>query len=208
MKSILILTVLLSIVINSYCQSDTTLPVRIELKLIKSDTLTVSKNGWAEAIERHIYYVTTDSVKLKTFDIEVSIKNTSQDSIIIWLMSCSWTDDFEINNDYMHIQGWNCDRNSPDPFIFKGGETKTFKATLEKSIKFDYPCQYCIYGYQVLTTKLGLIVTNVRYTPKLNISTQNVFQPVDRSIWRIIWSNPLYLFGEQFKPKPIPVYKN
>ena len=123
-------------------------------------------------------------------------------------MSCSWNDGFEVNNDYMHIRGWDCDANSPSPFKFKGGETKTFKATLLKSIKFDYPCRYCVYGYQVLTTKLGLIVTNVSYTPKLNISTQNVFEPVDRSAWKIIWSNPLYLFGEQFKPKPIPVYKN
>ena len=208
MKTIFIITACLFLGIHSYCQSDTTLPIRIELKLLKSDTLTFSKSGWAEAIKRGTYEVATDSIKLKTFDIEISIKNTSQDSIAIWLMTCSWNDGFEVNNDYIHIQGWGCDANFPTPYKFKGGETKTFKATLEKSIKFDYPCRGCVYGYQVLTTKLGLIVTDVRYTPKLNISTQNVFDPVDRSKWRIVWSNPLYLFGKQFEPKPIPVYKN
>ncbi len=199
---------LLSSLITSYCQSDTNLPVKIDLKLIKSDTLTVSKNEWVDEIKRYNYEVTTDSVKIKTFDIEVSIKNTSQDSIVIWLMSCSWNDDFEINNEYMYINGWDCDANRPSPFKFKSGETKTFKATLEKSIKFDYPCQNCIYGYQELTTRLGLIVTHVRYIPKLVMSTKNVFAPIDKSAWRIIWSNPLYLFGEQFHPEPIRVYKN
>ena len=208
MKILLILSIVILTSIYSYCQSDTTLPVKIELKLIKADTVTLGKNLWADQIKRHIIEVTTDSVKEKTFDIEISIENTSQDSIIIWLMSCSWNDGFEVNNDYMYILPWACDLNSPIPFEFKGGETKTFKATLEKSIKFDYPCQYCIYGYQVLTTKLGLIVTNVRYTPKLYISTKNVFDPMDKSKWRIIWSNPLYLFGEQFQPKSVPVYKN
>ena len=204
----LTLVVLLSFAIKSYSQSDTTLPVKIEIKLLKSDTLTLSKKLLAYAIERGQYEVPTDSVKLKHFDIELSIKNTSQYSITIWLMSCSWGDGFEINNDYMHIRGRDCDHNSPEPLIFKGGETKRFKATLVKEIKFDYPCHSCVYGYQVLTTRLGLVVTDVRFTPKLEIFTQNPFHPIDKSEWRVIWSNPLYLFGEQFKPKSFPVYGN
>ena len=122
-------------------------------------------------------------------------------------MTCSWYDNFLINNDYMFIRPWGCDSNFPDRVGFSAGESKIYKITLDKSIKFDYPGNN-IYGYQTLTTKLGLVVTNVRYTPKLDISTKDVFTPLDRSSWRIIWSNPLYLFGEQFKPKPIPVYKN
>ena len=211
MKSLLIVAVFLFFAADSYCLSDTTIPLKIELKLIKSDTITFHKNRWANAIKNGTYEVTTDSVKLKTFDVEISIKNTSNDSILLWLMSCSWYDGFQVNNDYMYIRGWSCDGNSPYAFKFKGGETKTFQATLEKSIKFDYPCRHCIYGYQTLTTKLGLIVTDVRFIPKLNmlsISTQNVFEPVDRSMWKFIWSDPLYLFGKQFEPKPIPVYKN
>jgi hypothetical protein len=168
----------------------------------------VSKKVWADAIKRGTYHITTDSVKSKTFDVELSIKNTSQDSIVIWLMSCSWDDDFEVNNDYMHIRGWSCDSNSPLPFAFKGGETKPFNCTLVKSIKFDYPCEHCVYGYQVLTTRLGLVVTRVNHTAKLHIFTKNGFEPTDKSEWRIIWSNPLYLFGKQFEPKAIPVYRN
>jgi hypothetical protein len=41
------------------------------LKLLKSDTLTFNKSGWAEAIKRGTYEVTTDSIKVKTFDVEI-----------------------------------------------------------------------------------------------------------------------------------------
>jgi len=177
------------------------------LTLLKSDTFSVSKKASAIAdyIKRYNVVILDDSVKRKSFDIEITISNTSQDSIFIWLMTCSWDDNFLVNNDYMFMRGWGCDHNFSSPVGFKAGESKVYKMTLDKSIKFDYPGDD-IYGYQVLTTKLGLIVTKVTtYKSKLNIFTQDVFTPVDRSAWRIVWSNPLYLFGEQFKPKPIGV---
>ena len=102
MKSVRILIILLSLVTNSYCQSaDSTLPVKIELKLIKSDTVYVSKKADAMAyyLKRKNITIKGDSVVMKSFDIEMTLSNTSQDSIFISLMTCSWWDEFLVNND-------------------------------------------------------------------------------------------------------------
>src|SRR4051794_14802114 len=129
MKSIFILIILSSIVINSYCQSDTTLPVKIELKLIKSDTVYVSKkaNAMAAYLKENDIKVLGNSVVKKSFDIEMTISNTSQDSIFISLMTCSWYNNFLVNNDYMFMHGWGCDANFLDFVAFKAGESKVFK---------------------------------------------------------------------------------
>lgn len=208
MKSLFILIFLLFVVIDSYCQSGTTLPVKIELKLIKSDTAYVSKKAYeiADYLKRNNIKVPSESVVMKSFDTEMTISNTSKDSIFISLMTCSWDDNFLVNNDYMFMRGWGCDHNFPDFVGFKAGESKVFKITLDKSIKFDYPGGN-VYFPEELTTKLGLIVTKVTYEPKPYIFTQDPFTPIDRSSWSIIWSNPLYLFGEQLQPKQYPVYK-
>jgi hypothetical protein len=196
MKSAFVLLLLLPTVINSYSQPDTTLPVKIELGVLKSDTLNMHRFPWEWLIRRENLTVTTDSVRVKSFDIEISIKNTSKDSIAIVMMSCSWDESFDVNNDYMYIRGWDCSKNIPTAYQFKGGETKKLYATLDKSIKFDYACKSCYYPGPAPTTKLGLIVTKLSYTSKLYIFTLSDFEPLDKSAWRVIWSSPLYLFGK------------
>ncbi len=76
--------------------------------------------------------------------------------------------------------------------------------TLVKSIKFDYPCQYCVYGQQVETTKLGLIVINDIFETKINGFDYDLGMK-DKSKWKIVWSNPLQLLGKQPQPKTIPI---
>jgi len=62
------------------------------------------------------------------------------------------------NNNYIYIKGRDCDKNIPNLVEIKPGERKLYNTTLIKSINFDYPYKYCVYGKQVETTKFGLIV--------------------------------------------------
>ena len=197
MKSILVITILLSFFIKSYCQSaDSTLPVKIELKLISSYTTYVSKTEIPDYLKRYYTEILGDSVARKSFDIEMSISNTSKDSIFISLMNCSWGWGFLVNNNYMFMRGYNCDRNFPEFVKFKAGEAKVYKLTLDRDISFYCPGDDEIFPI-TLTTRLGLIVTKAIYKPnKLFIFTHDPFTPIDKSTWRVIWSTPLYLIGE------------
>jgi len=174
MKRLLILAICSFMFVHSYSQSDTTLPVKIELNLIKADTI-----------------INTNASPTYSFDVEISIKNTSQDSIVIWLMECSWWMNFLVNNDYIYIRRGSCDANSPLPIPFKGGESKMIKATLLRLIKGNDP--------EVLTTKLGLIITDsVILNSKLNLIPYDG-TATDKSKWRIVWSNPLYISDKKSK---------
>lgn len=146
-----------------------------------------------------------DSVSEKRFDIDLTIKNTSTKSIFIWLMSCSWENNFLVNNNYVFVEGHDCTKNIPIIVEIKPGENKLYNTTLIKSIKFDYPCKYCVYGLQVETTKLGLVVIS-DITKREHIDY--IVNMEDKSKWKIFWSNPLYLLGKQQEPKTIGVYKN
>ncbi len=203
MKTLLILVTLLGGLSKCFAQCDS-LPITITIKVDKEYTVTYSKNGSyiKDVIRRHNYVVKSDSIKEKYFDLSLTIKNTSDKTIKIWLMTCSWEDNFIVNNNYIYIRGHECDSNFPTLVEFKPGESKRYTNTLTKSIKFDYPCQNCIYGPQVETTKLGLIIIDdsVGYDRTIE----------DKSKWKIVWSNPLYLLTKnESSPKPveIPVYQ-
>ena len=120
-------------------------------------------------------------------------------------MSCSWEDNFLVNNNYINMEGHDCPKNIPTLVEIKPGESKSYSTTLIKSIKFDYPCKYCVYGRQVETTKIGLIVISDITKPSSNDYFRNM---EDKSKWKIYWSNPLYLLDKQPEPKTIGVYKN
>ena len=203
MKTVLILVTLLGGLSKCFAQFDS-LPITITIKVDKEYIVTYSKNGSyiKDVIRRHNYVVKSDSIKQKYFDISLTIKNTSDKTIKICLMTCSWEDNFIVNNNYIYIRGHECDSNFPTLVEFKPGESKTYTNTLTKSIKFDYPCQNCIYGPQVETTKLGLIIIDdaIGYDRTME----------DKSKWKIVWSNPLYLLTKnESSPKPveIPVYQ-
>jgi hypothetical protein len=125
--------------------------------------------------------------------------------MFIWLMSCSWEDNFLVNNNYIFIAGHDCTKNIPTIIEIKPRETKLYNTTLIKSIKFEYPCRNCIYGHQVESTKLGLIVIS-DITKREYIDYTLTME--DKSKWKIIWSNPLSLLGKQPEPKTINIYKN
>lgn len=104
-----------------------------------------------------------------------------------------------------------CDRNFPWLVKFNPGESKNYRTTFSKPIKFENPCQHCIYGPQIETTKLGLILLDDIFEPRISILGGYNVAKKDKSTWKIIWSNPLYLLTEnEAHPKPvkIPVPQN
>jgi hypothetical protein len=171
-------------------------PIAIDIKVDREYEVTKSKNNYIFNFLDNNYLVETDSFKQKYFDISITFKNTSDRQVGIWLMSCSFDDNLLVNNNYIFIEGDICDKNFPDWIEFKPGESKTYKLTLAKSIRFDYPCKYCVFGPQVEETKIGLIVIDDFYDPKLNILSYDLAMN-DKSKWTIVWSNSLKLLGKQ-----------
>jgi hypothetical protein len=177
----------------------------VEIKVKNEHFVTHSKKIAERMYRYENLDITKDTVTEKRFDIELTIKNVTKSSKFIWLMSCFWENNFFVNNNYIFIEGHACDKNIPTIVEIKSNESKIYNTTLVKSIKFDYPCKNCIYDLQVEETKLGLILISditkedyIDYT--LNME--------DRSKWRFIWSNSLFLLGKQPEPKTLNIYKN
>ena len=164
-----------------------------------------NSDGFAIVIQQKHYIVKADSIKQKCFDISLEIKNTSDKAIKIWLMTCSWEDNFIVNNNYIFIRGHECDNNFPTLVEFKPGESKVFTNTLVKPIKFDYTCENCIYVPHVETTKIGVKIIDYISVHSLNVINY-ISAMEDKSKWKIVWSNPLYLLaGNELSPKPIEI---
>jgi hypothetical protein len=102
----------------------------------------------------------------------------------------------------MRLIGEECDNNFPHIVEFKAGESKSFKTTLAKSMKLNYKCDGCTGFPQVETTKLGLIIVDDIFRRK---PFNNYFLAMeDKSVWKIVWSNSLYLLTEdEAHPKPL-----
>jgi hypothetical protein len=137
------------------------------------------------------YVPANDSIKEKRFDVQISIINNSDSAISIWLMTCSWEDDFLVNNTYISFAGKNCDGNFPMIVRIEPKDSLLLNTTLARSILWDNPCKNCIgKPSRVPTTKIGLI-----YIDKINC--KGFFEYIniieDKSQWNIIWSNSLDL---------------
>lgn len=183
-------------------REDLTSPLEIEIRLEKEYEVKSSKKSFEWAVKRHGYIIPGDSVIEKHFDISIAIKNRTDTSVFIYMMTCSWWENFIINNNYIFMDVHDCDHNFPTRKKLNPGEIKYYNTTLIKSIQFDYPPANTYYGKQVETTKLGLIFTNENSTDP--IFHYDLFME-DRSKWQIIWSNPLYLLGKQPEPFIIDV---
>ncbi len=211
MKTLLTLGILLSGLCKCFAQCDS-LPIAITIQVNKEYIKTYSKkvSYVQKLIRQNGYVVKSDSIKEKYFDISLTIKNISDKTIQIWLMTCSWEDNFMVNNNYIYIRGHECNKNFPTLVEFKPRESKVYSNTLTKSMKFDYPCENCIYGPQVETTKLGLIIIDDIFNPSQGIFDYDIAME-DKSKWKIVWSNSLYLLtkdGTHPKPVHIPVHQN
>ncbi|MFN8291884.1 MAG: hypothetical protein U0U70_16620 [Chitinophagaceae bacterium] len=204
MKILFLLLISLFELSPCFAQCDS-LPISVFIKVDSAYVRTYSKKGKfiKDLIRANNSFVKGDSINEKFFNISVTLKNTSDTIISITLMSCSWQDNFVVNNNYIYIEGENCDNNFAIDVDFKPGESKTYTTRLIQSIKLDYPCKGCAPFAPVETTKLGLIVLNDPFggrTERINY----YLGMEDKSTWTMVWSNPLYLLTEsEAHPKPL-----
>ena len=196
---------------KSFSQTDSSLPITVDIKVVKEYEKKWPKDYFKETIRRNQYVVTIDSMRIKFYDIQVLITNHSSDSITIWLKNCSWLDNFLINNSYIRHEVQQCDNNSELPIHFGPGESKFYTETFRKDMFFDYHKSGIPYGPQVKDTKLGLIIVNDIFTGHFVNGLSYYTAMADKSVWKIIWSNALHLLTEKEasgEPIEIGVYKD
>lgn len=127
--------------------------------------------------------VFNDNVKHKTFDINLSITNKTGKPVSFWMMTCSWQENFILNNDYVHFISHGCDTNSPRPYHLSTNDNYSYKTSV---VKLDFT-----HYQRIKTTRFGLI-----YIDTIKCKDPNDFRDIigDKSKQaNIIWSNPLYL---------------
>jgi hypothetical protein len=121
--------------------------------------------------------------KHKFYDISLSIKNKSDKPVAFWLMTCSWDENFLINNDYIYFDSWGCDSNCPWIFHINPNDSLIRKATFYQIIETRFP--------YIKSTKFGLI-----YIDSIKCRNSSDYDQImgDKSKQdKIIWSNALYL---------------
>jgi len=119
----------------------------------------------------------------KAFEIEFSILNKTSSSLSFWLMTCSWDENFIINNDYIRFIGWNCDANYPEIKRLKPYEQLTLRARVLKN-------DFTRYQY-IETTRFGIIFIDASLHKYLD-DYENIIGDKSKHE-KIIWSNSLDL---------------
>lgn len=189
---------LLFLTLNLGCsQKENVSPIKINLNLEKEYTKTFSKNDpWVrDQIEQQSLNVDTDSVIVHYYDIKIEIENTGQRDIYVWLMTCSWHYNFQINNNYIYFYHRGCDSNFPGREKIAPKSKITLNGTVRKNLKFDYPDENSIYGEQVELTKVGLVTIDDIYKPN-NVTLDYTPNIEDKSKQKVIWSNGIKLLSE------------
>jgi hypothetical protein len=134
----------------------------------------------------------TISVDQQIFEIETVVKNNGKRPAFIWLMCCSWQENFEINNNYMSFEWEICDKNFADINKIAPGDSIILTGRLRRSPEVDHIPGCYDPGEQVPATALGLVLVDDMYHPVLDNNGYELNHR-DKSKWRIVWSNPLYL---------------
>ena len=191
MKTVFLSCIIIIVIQFKLSSQESQLPIEVEISLINEYEEVLNKEALKWAYPYSYDNIQGDSAVQKKYDIEILIKNLSNEPVFIWLMSCSWTVNFIINNDYIRFEGWGCDKNIPQQNRIKPLGIVPLSATLIKDIKFDYPGN-SVYGYGVETTRVGLIVLNDISIDEFDHFEYNISME-DKSKWKIIWSNPLHL---------------
>ena len=112
-------------------------------------------------------------------------------------MSCSWYDNFEINNNYIYFYNPNgCDKNIPELKKIESNSNLTINGTVRRKLKFDYPNENSVYGRQVELTKVGLIIIDDIYEPSREGWLDYFVNIDDKSKYKFIWSNGINLLKD------------
>ncbi len=171
-------------------QADSALPITVHIQIDTQYVSTKEKTGYRTAVKQYGYKTSSVTVKERYYDITIEIRDTSDKPVKIWMMTCDWWRNFLLNNNYLELKKHECFSNYPMLVEIKPGESKIYKPTLIKPIKFDYGN-----GRQVEATRLGLIIIDNMFKPNAGID-YDVYM-ADKSKWRIIWSNALYLLEKE-----------
>lgn len=197
MKSTFTLLLLVALTLNLGCIQTNTVPIKIKLNLEKEYTKSISKNDfWVKnQIEEQSLDVKTDSIIEHYYDITIDIENLGEKDLYIWMMSCSWYNNFKVNNNYIYFYNpkGGCDSNIPELKKIESKSKITINGTFRKNIKFDYPEKNSIYGKQVELTKIGLIIIDDMYKPDQNKFLDYFLYMEDKSKQKLIWSNGINL---------------
>jgi len=166
MKNLIIICILFLTTSCNYHKSDDKPNIEIKATLVRT-------------------YDSTDnnSTKHRYFDVKIDLKNNSNKQIIFWLMTCSWYDNFKVNNDYIGICIWECDGNYLHKVSLSPNFSKTFKCSLLKYKNISTKSS----NY----TKLGLIYIDSHKYSKYDEANEILLCKTKQD--SIIWSNPLYL---------------
>ncbi|UXE66929.1 MAG: hypothetical protein KA713_21275 [Chryseotalea sp. WA131a] len=159
-------------------------PLKIEIKTLNQYTLKFHKSYYHNLFEQYPK-VKVDSIEQQFFKVGIALSNDSHDTLMVWMMSCSWTDDFVTNNKYIKFDVWPCDKNHPTAFVIPPNGKKEFEGLLVKSVKFDLACSDCTYKSVLLETKVGIINNPTKPSGLLKIGSK------DQTKRNITWSNPL-----------------
>ena len=124
-----------------------------------------------------------DSNLYKAYNLDISIINHSSLPASFWMMTCSWNDNFIVNNDYIKLAGQICDSNFPTIKHLKPNEKLSLNTSV---IKLDYT-QY----QSIDVTKLGFIYIDT-IVCKNSDDYDNIIGDKSKQT-NIIWSNPVYL---------------
>jgi hypothetical protein len=128
-------------------------------------------------------YFDFDSIRHKIFDVRLSIINKTNKPITFWTMTCSWQDNFIVNNDYIKFNFDVCNHNYPRMRHLYPNDSLIYKTSVRK---IDMTL-----GQIIKTTKFGFI-----YIDSAQCNEKNDYDIIirDRSKQdKIIWSNPLFL---------------
>lgn len=152
------------------------------------------------------YVPINKSLKEKRFDVTISLKNNSIDTVKIWIMTCEWMRNFIINNEYISIYFEGCDSNHPHLVKINPHNNFVITGTLTRAITLDNPPKDgSIYVSSVKTTKIGFIYIDTQECKNFYDYNEII---EDKSRWNIIWSNSLKLVEiEEVRPKFIPPLK-
>jgi len=119
----------------------------------------------------------------KTFDINLTLRNQTGKSITFWIMLCTWTENFIINNHYIKYGGPDCSKNFPVIRTIPPNDSIVYKALVLRDSGFIASI--------VKETRFGfLFIDTIEYKKEGDL---DIFLRDRSKQTKIFWSNPLYL---------------
>ncbi len=127
--------------------------------------------------------IVSDTSKIKTTNIKLSLTNISDKPITYWIMKCSWPQNWIENKDTYSVLSYSCDSNYPISIPLKPKESISYNAFV------------CRTKFRTICTNENIIKLGFIYIDADMCKTMSDFSNIvgDKSKWNIIWSNSVEL---------------